>query len=163
MSPNRWGPPIWTFFHVLAEKINDEHFHSVFPILFEFIKRICRVLPCPDCSQHATVFLSKVNPGGVRHKEDFKNIMCIFHNVVNKRKDKPIFDGAKLTETYGGIGPIPAFNGFVSAFQTKGNMKLLADTFQRQLILGDFRKWFLNNIKFFIKLPSAEKPAPQPN
>ena len=149
MSPNRWGPPIWTFFHTLAEKVNEDQFPLVFPPLFDFIKRICRVLPCPDCSQHATTFLSKVNPAGVRTKNDFRNIMCIFHNVVNRRKNKPTFDPNNLASTYGNIGPIIAYNGFVAAFQTKGNMKLLADTFQRKLVLADFRKWFLTNIRFF--------------
>jgi hypothetical protein len=79
--------------------------------------------------------------------------MCIFHNIVNKRKQKPAFDGTKLTEQYGGIGPIIAYNSFVSAFQTKGNMKLLADTFQRTLVLADFKKWFLTNIRFFLPRP----------
>lgn len=156
MSPNRWGPPIWTFFHVLAEKINEEQFLSVFPTLFGFIRRICRVLPCPECSEHATTFLSKVNPAGVRNKDDFRNIMGIFHNIVNRRKQKPAFDIAKLTEKYGGIGPIIAYNGFVGAFQTKGNMKLLADTFQRNLVLADFRKWFLTNVVFFLPRPSQK-------
>lgn len=163
MSPNRWGPPIWTFFHVLAEKINEDQFHSVFPILFGFIRRICRILPCPECSEHATIFLSKVNPAGVRNKNDFRNIMCIFHNIVNRRKQKPAFDNAKLTERYGGIGPIIAYNGFVGAFQTKGNMKLLADTFQRKLVLADFRKWFLTNIRFFLPRPTIQQqPIEEP-
>jgi hypothetical protein len=162
MSPNRWGPPIWTFFHVLAEKINEEKFHSIFPILFDFIRRICRILPCPECSEHATTFLSKVNPAGVRNKNDFRNIMWIFHNIVNRRKQKPVFDGAKLTERYGGIGPIVAYNGFVGAFQTKGNMKLLADTFQRKLVLADFRKWFLTNIRFFLPRPTIQQPVEEP-
>jgi hypothetical protein len=162
MSPNRWGPPIWTFFHVLAEKINEEQFHSVFPILFGFIRRICRILPCPECSEHATIFLSKVNPSGVRNKDDFRNIMCIFHNVVNRRKQKPAFDGAKLKERYGGIGPIIAYNGFAGAFHTKGNMKLLADTFQRNLVLADFKKWFLTNIRFFIPRPTIQQPVQEP-
>jgi hypothetical protein len=160
MSPNRWGPPIWIFFHVLAEKINEEQFHSVFPILFGFIRRICRILPCPECSEHATIFLSKVNPAGVKNKDDFRNIMCIFHNVVNRRKQKTIFDRAKLTERYGGVGPIIAYNGFAGAFHTKGNMKLLADTFQRNLVLSDFKKWFLNNIRFFIPRPTIKQPVP---
>ena len=162
MSPNRWGPPIWTFFHVLAEKINEEQFHSVFPILFGFIRRICRILPCPECSEHATIFLSKVNPAGVRNKDDFRNIMCIFHNVVNRRKQKPAFDGAKLKERYGGIGPIIAYNGFAGAFHTKGNMKLLADTFQRNLVLADFKKWFLANIRFFIPRPTIQQTVQEP-
>lgn len=150
MSPNRWGPPIWSFFHTLAEKITPDMFQQVFPQLFNFIFRICRVLPCPDCSQHAVQFLSKVNPSGVRNKEDFRNIMFIFHNVVNRRKDKPPFNQANLTTVYGNKNIAVEYNNFVSVFHTKGNMKLLAETFQRKLVLTDFRRWFVNNIQFFI-------------
>jgi hypothetical protein len=157
MSPNKWGPPIWTFFHTLAEKISEEHFTLVFPTLFDFIKRICKVLPCPDCSQHATIFLSKVNPVGVKTKNDFKNIMYIFHNIVNRRKNKPFFDSKELTNKYGNNNSIIAYNNFVAAFHTKGNMKLLADTFQRKLVLTDFKKWFLTNIRYFLHRSSPQQ------
>jgi len=150
MSPNRWGPPIWSFFHTLAEKINPDRFHQVFPALFSFIFRICRVLPCPECSEHAVQFLSKINPAGVRNKEDFRNIMCFFHNAVNRRKSKSPFNPLNLTNIYGSKNVATEFNNFVSVFHTKGNMKLLAETFQRKLVLSDFRKWFVNNIQFFI-------------
>ena len=149
MSPNVWGPPIWTFFHTLAEKINEESFHSIFPTLFNYIRRICNVLPCPECSQHAGIFLAKVNPAGVRNKNDFRNIMCIFHNIVNKRKNKPVYDRNNLTITYGNNNIITTYNNFVASFHTKGNMKLLAETFQRKLLMAEFRKWFLTNIRFF--------------
>ena len=55
-----------------------------------------------------------------------------------------------LSLKYGDIGIVDAYNGFVAVFHTKGNMQLLAETFQRKLVLTDFRKWFLNNIQFFI-------------
>lgn len=150
MSPNRWGPPIWSFFHTLAEKITPDRFQQVFPPLFNFIFRICRVLPCPECSEHAVQFLSKINPAGVRNKEDFRNIMFIFHNVVNRRKNKPPFNPANLTNVYGNKNIAVEYNNFVSVFHTKGNMKLLAETFQRKLVLTDFRRWFVNNIQFFV-------------
>jgi hypothetical protein len=150
MSPNKWGPPIWSFFHTLAEKINPGNFQEVFPQLFDFIFRICRVLPCPECSQHAVNFLSKVNPEGVRNKDDFRNIMCIFHNVVNRRKNKPPFNYLNLKNVHGNKNILTEYNNFVNVFHTKGNMKLLAETFQRRLVLRDFRKWFLNNIQYFI-------------
>ena len=98
-------------------------------------------------------FLAKVNPAGVKCKNDFRNIMCIFHNVVNRRKNKPIFNPDALSQVYGSIGAVSAYNGFVAAFNTKGNMKLLADSFQRQLVLADFRKWFLTNVRFFLAQP----------
>ena len=32
-------------------------------------------------------------------------------------------------------------------------MKLLAESFQRKLILTDFKKWFNKNIKSFVNIP----------
>jgi len=150
MSVKIWGPPIWCFFHTLAEQIKEDRFNEIFMQLFAYIRRICRVLPCPDCSEHATQFLLKVNPAGIRCKQDFKNVMFFFHNSVNKRKGKPIFDINNLSQ-YANIPVIIAYNNFVAVFRTKGNMKLLADSFQRQMLLKEFRIMFLNNISCFIK------------
>jgi hypothetical protein len=149
MSPNKWGPPVWTLFHTLAEKINDEKFNELFPTLFNFIQKICRVLPCPECSQHATQFLSKVIVSGIKNKTDFRNIMHFFHNSVNRRKNKPPFDIKAVHEQYNG-NIITTYVNFVNVFNTRGNMKLLADTFQRKIVLNDFRNWMQFNLKFFI-------------
>jgi hypothetical protein len=55
-----WGPHTWTFFHVLGETINESTYDKIFPSLFIYIKRICSLLPCPDCARHATLFLKKL-------------------------------------------------------------------------------------------------------
>jgi hypothetical protein len=149
MSPNNWGPPIWTFFHVLTFKIKEDSFSETFPQLFNHIKNICRNLPCPDCSQHANHFMNKVNPYGIQTKTDFQNIIFIFHNIVNQRKGKPAFEYEMLSTQYSDLNLIQSFNNFVQVFHTKGNMKLLADSFQRKLILNDFKKWILENTSKF--------------
>lgn len=148
MSPNNWGPPIWTLFHTIAEKIKDDKFKEILPSLFIFLKRICSVLPCPDCSQHATQFLNKVNSQGIRDKNDLKNILYIFHNSVNRRKQKSSFN-IDLLPNYSNNNLINTYNNFVAVFHTKGNMKLLAETFQRKLVLNDFKNWFIANIQSF--------------
>ena len=40
MSTKKWGPPVWTLLHTLAEKINPDKFAELGPQLFVFIKRI---------------------------------------------------------------------------------------------------------------------------
>jgi hypothetical protein len=148
MSPNIWGPPIWMLFHSLAEKIKEEKFSEVGPQLFSMIKRVCSSLPCPECSQHATQFLSRVNFSLINTKIDFKNLLYIFHNVVNKRKYKPLFNVLHLSK-YSTTNLIVAFNNFVNVYHTRGNMKLLAESFQRKLVVKDFRSWFMNNFQNF--------------
>jgi hypothetical protein len=149
MSPETWGPPTWTLFHTLAEKIHEDTFQILGPQLFYHIKKICANLPCPECSQHASTFLAKINFNGIKSKTDFKNMLCFFHNTVNYRKKKPVFDVTGL-EKYKEYNVINVYNKFVSVYHTKGNMKLIADSFQRKLVLVDFKKWLMQNIQSFL-------------
>jgi len=146
---SRWGPPTWNFFHTLAEKINEDNFSAVFPQVVSILKQICKNLPCPDCANHATQFLEKVNFANIKTKSDFKNIMYFFHNTVNRRKRKTPFDMKNL-ELYGKNNIITAYNNFIAVYHTSGNMKLLADSFQRKIIVNQLKKWMVANIQFFI-------------
>jgi hypothetical protein len=146
--PEIWGPPIWTFFHTLAENINEEGFPNIKFSLFSFIKRICSFLPCPDCSQHAIHFLAKVNINKITSKNDFKNMLYVFHNNVNKRKHKQLFSHANL-EKYKIYNVGSTFNHFVNVYHTKGNMNLIAESFQRKLLVSSLKTWLIKNYKFF--------------
>lgn len=147
--PEIWGPPIWRFFHVLTQKINEEHFKTIMPPLFNHMKNICHFLPCPECSLHARQFLNKINVSEIKTKKDFINIFYIFHNNVNRRKRKQMFDYDFMTK-YSNINVVDAFNSFVAVYNTKGNMKLLTEAFHRNLILSEFKRWLKNNIKYFV-------------
>lgn len=144
--PEVWGPPIWTFFHVLAEKIREREFPRIYTELFSLIQRICAFLPCPDCSQHAISFLKKIKINEMNTKEKFKGMLYVFHNYVNLRKHKKLFNYENLVN-YRKIKISYAFNNFVSVYNTKGNMKMLSESFQRSLLLKDLRKWLMS--KFF--------------
>lgn len=146
--PTIWGPPIWSLFHTLIEKIKEEHFKEIHMELFYHIRRICNFLPCPDCSNHATLFLSKVKPNQISNKNDFKNMLYFFHNQVNLRKKKQIFPYSEI-DKYKMMNVISVFNGFISVYHNKGNMKMLTESFQRQLIIQEFKNWLLKNISCF--------------
>jgi hypothetical protein len=148
MSPEGWGPPIWTLFHTLVEKIKEDKYSELGPQLFFFIKRICRYLPCPDCSNHATAFLSKVDGSKLKLKIDLINTIFILHNKVNLRKQKKMHTTSVL-DKYKNANVIQAYNGFAAVYKTRGNMKLLTDTFQRQLIIKDFKQWLVTNLIHF--------------
>ena len=149
MSTNVWGPPTWILFHTLIAKLTDDGFNTIGLQLFNYIKRICNNLPCPDCAQHATQFLSRVNMATIKTKEDLRNTMYIFHNMVNKRKKNPPFRYENLGY-YNTKNLFNTYNMFAKNFNTRGNMKLLADSFQRKLLINDFKKWMMLNIRFFI-------------
>ena len=147
-APTIWGPPTWTLLHTFAEKINENEFSKLMPQLFGLIRRMCSYLPCPECSQHATLFLSKITPQQISTKIEFKNTMYLFHNMVNVRKKKPLYNYGNMNY-YQGLNIINVFNNFVSVYNTKGNMQLLAESFQRSLIIKDLKKWLVTNINSF--------------
>ena len=139
-----WGPPTWTMLHILAEKLNENDYPRLSAQLFGLIKRICAALPCPECSEHATTFLNTIKQSNISTKEDFINMLYLFHNRVNVRKHKPLFNHINMPR-YKLINIQIAFKNFISVYNTRGNMKLLAETFQRQLVIKDLRNWLNTN------------------
>ena len=150
MKPEQWGPPVWRFFHTLAEKIKDPAFPIIGKHLFGYIHRIAGYLPCPDCSKHAKLFLAKINISDLKTKQDLINIMYIFHNAVNKRKSKQMFHVEQLPR-YKNNSLLNSYNHFISVYHTKGNMTLLTETFQRDLLVKEFKKWLAEHIHYFDK------------
>jgi hypothetical protein len=149
--PEVWGPPIWTLFHVLAEKINERMYPFYAGQLFSVIKNICSALPCPECTNDASIFLGKIKIQDLKTKLEFKNMVYLFHNYVNAKKRKPLYNYSSL-EVYKKYNIINVFNRFISVYHTRGNMKLLAESFQRQNIVKNIREWFSKNIMAFIPI-----------
>lgn len=149
MSPNKWGPPIWTLFHTLAEKMREDKFSQIGIPLFHMIRKICTNLPCPDCSQHATQFFSRINMSLIRSKANLRHLLFFFHNQVNKRKNKPPFVFDNLNN-YSRVPLLIAYRNFLSVYKTKGNMKLLADNFQRTIIIKEFDAFLRANSDCFV-------------
>jgi hypothetical protein len=148
MSPSNWGPPTWIFFHTICEKIKDENFSVLGQSLLNQIKNICYHLPCPDCTMHSKEFWSKVQIGNIKTKQDLINLIYIFHNVVNKRRGVSLFKHENLY-IYKTKNIIETFNVFSKNFNTRGNMNLINESFHRNIMLQNLRKWIMNNIKYF--------------
>ena len=161
--PEIWGPAVWNLFHTLAEKVNENAYPYIAKQLFSLIFRICRFLPCPECSNDASNFLAKVKIENVKTKNDFKQTFYLFHNYVNAKKRKPLFNYSSLV-IYNKYKLIPVVNNFIICYNTKGNMKLLNDSFQRQIVLRDFKMWFSSNIKaFFMPISPSEQNSTKIN
>lgn len=156
--PEVWGPAVWRLFHTLAERINEHAYPHLSKQLFQVISGICKFLPCPDCSSDAVRFLAKIKIEDLKTKTDFKNMLYLFHNYVNVKKRKPLFNYANMN-VYKNYRLLPIFNNFVIHYNTKGNMRLLTESFQRQFVIKGCRKWLFSNIHFFIPSPS---PIPSP-
>jgi hypothetical protein len=141
--PEIWGPPVWRLFHTMAAQINDER---LIPTIMGHIKRICAYLPCPDCSKHATDFWSRVKSPTT--KQEMIDILYNFHNQVNYIKRKPPHNYDKIDD-YGKINLVYAFNDFIRVYNTKGNMNQLTESFQREIIIKNFKLFMVTNIRKF--------------
>ena len=86
--PEVWGPAVWTLFHTLIAKIDERAYPYISPQLFYMIVRICRFLPCPECSTDASNFLAKIKMSDMKTKRQFKDTFYLFHNRVNAKKRK---------------------------------------------------------------------------
>jgi len=148
MSPNQWGPPTWIFMHTLAEKVKEDHFHIIGPQIIANLMQICFNLPCPDCADHSREFWSKVNVRNLKSKTDLKNLLYVFHNCVNKRKNnRPLkYENLNL---YSSKSLVDTFNQFARNFNTKGNMKLLTESFHRGRLLTSLKGWLIANMGHF--------------
>ena len=146
--PEVWGPAVWKLFHTLTERIHESAYQRIYMQLFFHIQRICNFLPCPDCANDATKFLSRIHQADIDSKIKLKNIIYLFHNYVNVKKRKPLFNYANMN-IYGKLKMISVINNFIIHYNTKGNMKLLAESFQRQLVVKDFKSWLSNNMNAF--------------
>jgi hypothetical protein len=147
--PEVWGPAVWRLFHTLSDRINENAYNVLAPQLFTLFVRICKFLPCPECSTDASIFLAKIKISNMRNKTEFKNTFYLFHNYVNAKKRKPLFNYGYIN-IYNQYKIIDVVNNFIANYHTKGNMKLLTESFQRKLIIADFKKWFSYSINAFV-------------
>ena len=154
--PEVWGPPVWNFIHTLAEKVNEDSFNIIKVSLLSIIKRICLNLPCPECSQHANFFFMKVNILKIHSKSEFRHMLFVFHNAVNKRKRKPLAVYTSIMDRYKFMTIPNTYNNFINVYNTKGNLNLIMESFQRSFVLKELDKWLYQNHAHF-----KSKPTPK--
>lgn len=145
-----WGNPTWALFHTLANHVSENSFPTIKNQLIHIIIQICKHLPCPECTIHAESFWKKTNLRLIQNKQDLITVLYVFHNCVNKRKHKEIFKFAQLS-IYDSYNLMQVYNEFVRNFHTNGNMKLLSETFHRNTMLLQLKKWFMQNIHHFVR------------
>jgi hypothetical protein len=138
--PSVWGPPIWTFFHVIASKANPERFQAFLRTWHPLMIKICGLLPCPECSMHATNFLQRVQLKDIPNKQAYENTLCFFHNSVNKRKMKPVVP-ISILDKYKTMDLKTVFKNFMKQYNVKGNMSQINESFRRNFIIKDIFAW----------------------
>lgn len=145
----KWGRPIWTFFHVMAQKVKPEYFNLVIKDFLKNVLLICGTLPCPICSTHASEYMRAINLNNIRSKDDLINLFYNFHNVVNQRKGYAALQKNQIPN-YDTANTVAVIKTFVQAFEDKSrSMKLMADDMARARISSQFKFWINGNIQYF--------------
>lgn len=143
-----WGPSTWLFMHTLAAKLKDSSFPVVGPQLIHVFIKICNNLPCPECAQHSKLFWSKVKTNNIKNKNDIINLLFVFHNIVNQKKNNKPFKYENL-RYYETKNVIETYNTFSKNFNTRGNMNLINESFHRNMMLTSLKTWMMSNINHF--------------
>jgi len=147
VSKKEWGNALWKFFHVLPGKINETNCSpQIIKSIFLYIKNICRVLPCPICSQHATDLLAKVNENHCTTKKALKDTLYVFHNHVNKKNNTKLYAYENLKE-YDKHNIIQVYNHMISNLIHVNNFASMSDNLTRKNLLLNFKKFLLIQIK----------------
>jgi hypothetical protein len=146
----KWGEPTWFLFHTLAHKVKDEDFPTIRKDLINIIYTICTNLPCPDCAKHATEYMNNINFNTIQTKEQLKNMLFVFHNTVNSRKNFPIFPREELDAKYSRANTINIIKNFMVHFENKHkSIRMISDDLHRARIANNLKQWFSGNMTHF--------------
>lgn len=151
-----WGPQTWALFHTMIEHLDESDFAVTGPKMFGYIRRICNLLPCPECQQHAKTYLNNQRID-LMSKAAVREFIHKFHNAVNryKKRTEPSID---ILDQYRKKNLATVYNTFAVAFGVRGNVRLLADTMQRTLLMREFKKWLLENRAAFAPRSTTTTP-----
>jgi hypothetical protein len=137
----RWGQITWIFLHTLSMKITPEQYPSLKDSLYSLFLSICRALPCPECSDHAMLYMKKktVSPT----IEHFRLFLWEFHNVVNVNTKKERVPSTVL-EKYNNTDLKMAFQLVQHIWSHQPyNQNLVHKQFIIQQTLQQMRAWLL--------------------
>ena len=84
----------------------------------------------------------------IKSKTDLINLLFVFHNTVNKRARAPAFRYENLGY-YNTKNVFETYNLFARNFNTRGNMKLINESFHRNMMLSSLRNWMVTNMSHF--------------
>ena len=140
-SKEIWGSSVWNLFHTIAYKIKEDKFEFHKSNLIYIQENICNTLPCPDCSRDASTMLKKVDFSKINNKEDFKLLIFNFHNAINSKLNKPLFDFNELDNKYSKANIDAIYNNLNIIYTSNTNIpQLMSSSFHRQHIFPKIKE-----------------------
>jgi hypothetical protein len=92
-SPNiaELGRSSWTLLHSIASKYPENPNRKQRDDISKFLKLFADLFPCSYCSRHMILYMQR-HPPLLNSKNQFQQWLCYFHNAVNKKLKKRMFD-----------------------------------------------------------------------
>jgi hypothetical protein len=145
----QWAQPTWIFFHTFIEQINDNFYQQNCKTILQYIKNVCSVLPCPYCQEHAMEYMKRIQPKHVKTRKEMRNMLFEFHNRVNLRLHKPLFQESHL-EKYARIDFIKVIKQFQFVMTKNYTLnRSFNEHMMRKRIIQNIFKFLQSNIKQF--------------
>ena len=144
---DKWGPDIWNYIHTYTISIKDDLFYKNKEKISSHLYTIATNLPCPLCSEHAKKYLNRHKMKNIKTKYDLIMLFFEFHNEVNKRKNKPLYNYNKL-EKYKLNDINQVANNYIKTWLRGMNNKHLSynNNFTNKLHFKYFKQWYWENI-----------------
>lgn len=148
MPTSTWGPYTWNMFHTLSQKLNtnSDNFDKKFKELIHFFTIICMNLPCPSCKEHSIAYIRKYPLTKLKNKEELILYFFNFHNEVNTKLKKTLFDYSNLEKTYSNNNVFSVFITFANRLIATSNTMM---SYNNKNIVNNFYIWFQENKSFF--------------
>jgi hypothetical protein len=142
MSKQLWGNSTWYIFHTLAEKLKPDCESEIQTILYHF-KQVSFNLPCQDCAKHATDMMHNAKLDKVKTRDDLKQFFLEFHNVVNKKLNKPIFSRDECDKLYAKANTVNVVNHFIAVMKSNqiATERTMMHTVTRHLCVDSIAKY----------------------
>lgn len=96
----QWGTPMWNFLHTFVANINEVFFLKNRSDIFEIFHLIIDTIPCDYCKTHAQDYVKKHPFHRMQSKIHCIKYFIDFHNDVNKRLNKSIFEDVHIYTSY---------------------------------------------------------------
>lgn len=99
LSKKELGNSTWAFLHTVSVHYPNSPTIIEKKAAINLLNSTAQLYPCKPCANHMKQELKK-NVPTINNTTEFADYLCKFHNKVNIRTGKPIFDCFKIFERY---------------------------------------------------------------
>ncbi len=93
------GASSWSLLHTLAAKYSHKPTDEEQRKMLNFLDGMSRFYPCEKCAYHMRKYVTENKPN-VTSRYGLQRWLCDFHNSVNKRLQKDIFDCSLVNDRW---------------------------------------------------------------